>query len=175
MDLNQLTHLKEYNRHPESKMMIRFHDCDPFRHLNQSRYLDYFVNAREDQLRLQYGLDIFRFAMENGHGWMVTKNQIAYLRQVLVNETVTIQTHIMDFDESNIKVEMVMWDEAKIKVKALLWGSFAYVNLKDSKRDVHSFELMEFYGKLKWNDHKDKTFDERISELHSFGKAIKSI
>lgn len=171
MDLQKLSNLTVFNKKPESRLMIRFQDCDPFRHLNQSRYLDYFVNAREDQLRENYGLDIFRFAMENGHGWMVTKNQIAYLRQVLVNETVIIQTHIMDFDESNISVEMLMWDEGKIKVKALLWATFAYVDLKTSKRDRHVPELMEFYGNLKCDDHKGKSFDERISELYALGKS----
>ena len=34
----------------ESKHLIRFPDCDPFNHLNNSRYLDYFINAREDHL-----------------------------------------------------------------------------------------------------------------------------
>jgi acyl-CoA thioesterase FadM len=170
MDINKLAHLDEYVIRPESKATVRFHDCDPFRHLNQSRYLDYFVNAREDQLRAHYGLDIFRFAMENGHGWMVTKNQIAYLRQVFVNEIVTIQTHILDFDTSNISVEMLMWDEAKLKPKALLWATFAYVNIVEGKRDIHSGELMEFYGKLKWPDQKKQSFDERVNEVYTTGK-----
>ena len=63
MDIEKLAHIKNYVLHPESKTTIRFHDCDPFRHLNQARYLDYFVECREDQLREHYGLDMFRYAM----------------------------------------------------------------------------------------------------------------
>ena len=39
----------------ESTTKIRFQDCDPFRHLNNARYTDYFMNAREDQLAQFYG------------------------------------------------------------------------------------------------------------------------
>ena len=42
----------------ESSHLIRFPDCDPFNHLNNARYLDYFINAREDQVWDAYGINI---------------------------------------------------------------------------------------------------------------------
>lgn len=173
MDLKLLANLPEYHVHPESKLIVRFQDCDPFRHLNQSRYLDYFVNAREDQLREHYGLDIYRFAMENGLAWMVVRNQIAYLRQVMVNEIVTIQTHVIEYDQQNLTVEMIMWDENKIKPKALLWGTFAFVNLLEGRRADHPAEMMEYYSKVHWDGAKGQTFDQRIQALYAIGKEKK--
>ncbi len=170
MDLKLLTNRPSYNIHPESKSIIRFHDCDPYRHLNQSEYLNYFVDAREDHLREHYGLDVYQFGLENGHGWMVVKNQIAYLRQVMAHEVVTIQTHLIGLDSSNIQVEMLMWDELKTKPKALLWGSFTYVNLKEGKRALHPDELIAFLSKLKWDGPAGLSFDERISDLYTIGK-----
>ncbi|MGB0837938.1 MAG: acyl-CoA thioesterase, partial [Flavobacteriaceae bacterium] len=38
---------------------IRFQDCDPFNHLNNGKYIDYFVNAREDHLLEFYNLNLF--------------------------------------------------------------------------------------------------------------------
>ncbi len=29
---------------------IRFQDCDPFQHLNATRYFNYFFNSRDDQI-----------------------------------------------------------------------------------------------------------------------------
>ena len=43
----------------ESTTHIRFQDCDPFGHLNNAQYLDYFMNAREDHLLANYAFDIF--------------------------------------------------------------------------------------------------------------------
>ena len=42
-----------------STAVIRFQDCDPYAHLNNGRYLDYFMNAREDQLLKMYGFNIY--------------------------------------------------------------------------------------------------------------------
>ena len=102
MELEYLSTLSSYPDTLESQLRIRFQDCDPFLHLNQACYLNYFVNAREDHLRTHYGLDIYKYAKENGLGWMVTKNQIAYLRQVMVNEIVTIENFIYSFSRTKL-------------------------------------------------------------------------
>ncbi|WP_074407621.1 MULTISPECIES: thioesterase family protein [Aquimarina] len=47
---------------PESRAIIRFPDCDPFNHLNNSRYIDYFINAREDHLVNNHDFDVYRYA-----------------------------------------------------------------------------------------------------------------
>ena len=43
----------------ESRGLVRFQDCDPFNHLNNAAYLNYLVNAREDQLMAQHGINIY--------------------------------------------------------------------------------------------------------------------
>jgi len=50
----------------KTKRKIRFQDCNPFNHLNNSKYLEYFINAREDQIAEQYDLDIFNYMQETG-------------------------------------------------------------------------------------------------------------
>jgi acyl-CoA thioester hydrolase len=49
---------KQYPKETESRVVIRFQDCDPLRHLNNAKYFDYFFNAREDQVPKLYGLEI---------------------------------------------------------------------------------------------------------------------
>ena len=86
----------------ESKIRVRFQDCDPFNHLNNSSYLDYFFNAREDQLLKFYDIDIYKHVQKQGKGWVVVTNQISYLKPALVTETVTIQSQIINFSPINI-------------------------------------------------------------------------
>jgi len=108
--------------------------------------------------------------MENGLGWMVVRNQIAYLRQVMVNEIVAIQTHVIDYDAQNITVEMIMWDEHKTKPKALLWATFAFVNMLEGRKANHSEDIMEFYRRVKWMGADGQTFDQRVNALYLVGK-----
>ena len=63
----------------KSKAIIRFQDCDPFNHLNNAAYLNYFTNAREDQIKNYYDIDIYAMAKESGISWVVGSNQIAYI------------------------------------------------------------------------------------------------
>ena len=50
----------------ESKALIRFPDCDPFNHLNNARYIDYFINAREDHIIANLNFNIYHFAAKYG-------------------------------------------------------------------------------------------------------------
>lgn len=171
MELEYLSTLSSYPDTLESQLRIRFQDCDPFLHLNQACYLNYFVNAREDHLRTHYGLDIYKYAKENGLGWMVTKNQIAYLRQVMVNEIVTIESHITSYDDTSINVEFIMWDETKTKPKALLWATYTFVNLAEGKRAKHPSGINDFFARIKWNGLSlGISFDDRIKELYNIGR-----
>ena len=52
----------------KSTYTIRFSDCDMFAHLNNARYIDYFLNAREDHLRTYYNLDLRTF-QQKGLSW----------------------------------------------------------------------------------------------------------
>lgn len=86
----------------ESQSLIRFPDCDPFNHLNNSRYIDYIINAREDQLMSYYDFDVYKLAKEQGLSWVVAQTQIAYLAPAELMEIVTIQTRLMGFTEKGL-------------------------------------------------------------------------
>ena len=91
-----------YNKKPVSSAIIRFQDCDPFGHLNNSKYLDYMINAREDHLIREYDLDIFRMARTEGKSWVVGHSEIVYMKPALVMESVKIQSQLIDFSEKHV-------------------------------------------------------------------------
>jgi len=122
------------DRHPSSKALIRFQDCDPFGHLNNARYLDYFINAREDHLRESYGIDIYKISRERGFGWVVVQNQIAYFKPALLMEQVEISSTVIHYDRYSILVELKMENTSKQELKSVLWTKFVSVDLKSAKR-----------------------------------------
>jgi acyl-CoA thioester hydrolase len=127
----------------ESSYCVRFNDCDPFSHLNNSRYIDYFLNAREDHLKTYYQLDLADFA-KKGIGWVVTAHEIQYLRPAMYNETICIQSALIELGPSNLVVEMIMLDAAKTTIKSILWSKLTCINLKTGKRSDHPEDFMEF-------------------------------
>jgi thioesterase-3 len=127
-----------------SEARIRFQDCDPFQHLNNARYIDYFLNARGDQIWKNYKIDIYG---SQGFSWVVGSNQIAYFKPALLNEKIYIETQVIEFSARIIKVEMRMYAAKDNSLKALLWVDSIPINLQTMRLDAHSPQLMEVFSK----------------------------
>ena len=151
----------------ESESLIRFPDCDPFNHLNNARYLDYFINAREDQAMKYLNFNIYGYAAEKGLSWVVSKNQIVYIKPAFLMETVVIDSTILELREKDLLVEMKMWNERKDKLKAVLWSNFVHINMKTQKPQNHPAELMEMFKPLENPLPSLISFDERVEQLRS--------
>lgn len=149
----------------ESTMKIRFHDCDPFSHLNNSRYIDYIITARGDQLIENYGFDIYKLASEKGLGWVTAQTQISYLSPARLMEEVFIQTRLIDCTEKSLLLEAFMLDTAKTNLKAVMWVKLVHYNLKTQRSCLHDEELMQLFSQIVHPLETDMSFDNRIQNL----------
>jgi len=140
--------LRDLPRELESTAVARFQDCDPFGHLNNARYIDYFLNAREDQLAIAYNFNIFDFGRTQNANWVTTKNQLAYLKPVLVMEQIRIRTRLLYFNEKSLVVEGLMLDKDARRLKCLAWIEFAYVSMTMGRSTDHPGELMSLFREV---------------------------
>lgn len=151
-------------REPESTAVIRFQDCDPFGHLNNARYIDYFMNARTDQIAEYYGLQLLQ---EGGSkSWVVTKSQIAYFAPAKLMESVRIRTSLLHATERNLLVEGLMLNEKANHLKALLWVEFTYIDLNSGRPSHHPDELMQLLQAVQIGD-SEQGFDTRSNQLRA--------
>ncbi len=148
----------------ESKAKIRFQDCDPFNHLNNAAYINYMINAREDQIEKHYSLDIFDLAKTKGISWVVGTNQIAYLKPALLMEDVIIDSQLIHCTENQLHVEIRMWNHNKTELKAVMWSTFVHFNLLQQKRWNHDEKLMELFQNITLQVGA-KNFEERIMQI----------
>jgi YbgC/YbaW family acyl-CoA thioester hydrolase len=127
---------------PVSFYKVRFNDCDPLGHLNNSKYIDYFLNAREDHLKESYGIDLKEWVAQ-GNIFVVSSHEIRYLRAVTYNEIISIQSALIGWGETSLQVEMLMYDANK-ELKAILWTSFTRINARTGRKEVHPAEFLAF-------------------------------
>ncbi|MBK8903449.1 MAG: acyl-CoA thioesterase [Anaerolineaceae bacterium] len=150
----------------ESTAVVRFQDCDPFGHLNNARYVDYFMNARTDQLLAAYDFNLFAVGQRLGSGWVVSKTQIAFWLPALLMETVRIQTRLIWATHRQLVVEGIMLDENGQQMKAVAWVEFTFVSLVNGRPTSHTDDLMQLFHAVQVNDiYENSTFDERLSHL----------
>ncbi|MFB3387125.1 acyl-CoA thioesterase [Flavobacterium sp. LAR06] len=129
----------------KTKRKVRFQDCDPFNHLNNSKYLEYFINVREDQIAEHYDLDIFKYMKTTGLSWVVASNQISYLKPAFTMETVLIESQLIQYTDNLLLVEMKMWNEEETELKAILWVKFIHYNIQAKKVANHCEDLIKLF------------------------------
>lgn len=140
--------MKELIKEPESQVLVRFQDCDPYGHLNNSKYLDYMLNVREDHLINTYDFNVFKMAKEEGRAWVVGHHEMTYVRPVFVMEKVIVQSRLIDYTEKYVQAEMVMYDLHKTHVKAVLWTKFFHFDIKTQRGKEHSEDHLKLFKNL---------------------------
>lgn len=157
--------METLNKTLESKTRIQYQDCDPFKHLNNSKYIDYIMGARTEQLLDQYGINTSEIAYKQGIGWVAAQTQISYFYPASWMEIVGIETRLIQFSESSLLVEAFMWDEHKTKLKCVMWAKLVHFNIKTQKSNKHSEELMKLFNMVHFPIENNPSFDERIKSL----------
>lgn len=150
----------------ETKTKIRFQDCDPFNHLNNGNYTNYFMNHREDALIDNYNLDIYKIARKEGKSWVSSSNQIAYLKPALLMETVLFESQLIHYTNSELLVEMRMYNEQKTELKSVIWCGFVHYNLLSQKREIHSDDFMSLFKSIN-NPIDYQLFEKRVQQFKS--------
>lgn len=140
--------MKELPKVLKSNARIRFQDCDPFNHLNNAAYLNYFTNAREDQINENYGIDIYKMAKELGVSWVVGSNQIAYINPAFLMEEIVIESQLLNYNPTSLFVELRMWNNDQTKIKAIMWSRFVHFNLIKQRREKHSDQIMKLFERV---------------------------
>lgn len=160
-------------KNPESSYVIKFQDCDPLGHLNNVRYLDIFLNAREEQTMQHYALNLMQLLKVHRTAWVVTNHQIAYIRPADHGKTVRIQTRIIHFDNSTVVIESLMLNESRTKLKSVCWTTYRYISTETAKPTDHTDDLMDLLEALDLDDmeYDPDGFQERIRKISKQLKA----
>lgn len=126
---------------------IRFSDCDPLGHLNNVRYLDYMLNAREDHMEEFYGFTYEQYTKKTGCTWVTIQNEIAYLKEVRYNTMVVISSKTIEIEDRTAKVELLMKSADEKTIYAVLWITVIYFNVKTRKSERQPDDIKDLFRK----------------------------
>ncbi len=152
------------NKEIASFAKVRFGDCDPIGHLNNIKYLEYMLNAREDHVENFYGFTYEQYLKKTGCTWITVQNEIAYLKEVKANTKVQITSKTIMISDRLDKVEILMKSEDGNTIHAVLWITVIYFNLKTRKSEIQPKEIQDlFKDTLVALD--QQTFESRVQFL----------
>lgn len=149
---------------------VRFSDCDPIGHLNNVKYLEYMLNAREDHVEEFYGFTYEEYMRRTGCTWIAIQNEISYIKEVRYNSKVVISSKTIDIKDRVSKVEILMKSEDEKTIYAVLWITVIYFNIKTRKSEIHPEETKALFRKF-LVDLEQKDFQSRTEFLRKQNKS----
>lgn len=89
----------------ETEMQVRPDDIDLFQHVHSSRYMDYVLAARYEQMARCYGMSWEEF-IKRGLGWYLTATTMNFLRPLGLGDRFIVRTWIEEFlaDDAGVRV-----------------------------------------------------------------------
>ena len=129
----------------ESELRVRPDDLDLFKHVHSSRYMDYVLAARFDQMERCYGMSMEEF-MKLGYGWVVKTGHFEYKRPLGMGERFIVKTWIEAIDRSDVEVRFDIMKADSRKTACTGWCLYTLVSLATGRSEVLPEWIAEKYA-----------------------------
>lgn len=129
----------------ETEMQVRQDEIDMFRHVHSSKYLDYVLNARFDQMERCYGMSMEEF-FKMGMGFVVKTSHIEYKRPLMLAEKFTVTTWVETISGADVEVRFEMRKKENSKPAAVGWCLFTMTQLETGRAATIPHTIIEKYA-----------------------------
>ncbi|WP_113635215.1 acyl-CoA thioesterase [Nubsella zeaxanthinifaciens] len=129
----------------ESELNVRPDDIDMFNHVHNSKYLDYVLAARYEQMDRFYGMSWEKFEAQ-GYGWVVSKVTIAFKRPLKMGDQLVIKTGILEINERGCAVQFEIANKKTGKVASDGVFEYVMIDLKTQRSSKVTPEMIEAYS-----------------------------
>ena len=129
----------------ESILKVRPDDIDMNNHVHSSKYIDYVLAARYEQMELNYKMPMQEF-IKHGYGWVIKNTFIEFKRPLLLGDEMKIITWIDEMHKDGVKV---CYDTVKLSTnKSCSSGYFSYtmVSLTTGRAELIPDWIKERYS-----------------------------
>jgi acyl-CoA thioester hydrolase len=129
----------------ETELQVRPDDIDMNRHAHASRYIDFVLAARFEQMERCYGMSMADFLALN-YGWVVKSAELHYKRPLVMGERMAVRTWVIGFQETTVAVGFEILKAENRKVAC--HGSFEYtlVNASTGRAEVIPASVIANYS-----------------------------
>ncbi len=135
---------KEYSRF-STELKVRPDDIDMFNHVHNSKYLDYVLAARYEQMETCYKMSMEKF-IEMGYGWVVKTAHIEYKRPLTLGDIFNVTTWIISMDEKSSKVNFEIVSLKTGKICSDGWFDYVLIDIKTGRAMKITEEMIEKYS-----------------------------
>ncbi len=129
----------------ESEIAIRPDDIDLNNHVHNTKYLDYVLAARFDQM-IKYYKMTFKDFEELGYGWVVSITYIEYKRALTLYDKILVRTQMDSVNGAQCKVNFWIVKKENEKMAAQGYLTYTMVSIKNGRPVRIPEEIIKKYS-----------------------------
>ena len=127
-----------------TEIIVRPDDIDMNNHVHFSKYLDYFLAARYDQMGRCYKLSMEEF-IEMGFSWVASNMSINYKRALKLGDTAIVKTQLDSFNGAQVNVNFWIYNKSTGKLISDGSGNFTLINIRNLRPARIPQEIIDKY------------------------------
>jgi YbgC/YbaW family acyl-CoA thioester hydrolase len=129
----------------ETDLEVRPDDIDMFQHVHASRYSDYVLAARFEQMKRCYKMSMEEF-LARGLGWYVQTAHIEYKRALGLGEQFTVRTWVQEILPTGVRVDFEILKKPVPKLACSGWFAYALIDLNTRRAISIPPDVLEKYS-----------------------------
>lgn len=116
----------------ETELPVRPDDIDMYQHVHSSRYMDYVLAARFDQMERCYGMPMAEFA-KLGYGWVIASTQMNFRWPLVLGDRMTVRCRIEKFTLIGLRLNFEIERRPDGKRACDGWFDYVMVSLETGR------------------------------------------
>lgn len=128
----------------ETELQVRPDDIDMNQHVHNSRYFDYVLAARYDQMARCYQMPMEEF-LKAGFGWVVKTAHVQYKRPLSLGDRMIVRTWIEAVVKDGVTVRFEIIKAGSRKMAADGYFDYTMINLATARAENIPDWIMEKY------------------------------
>jgi len=129
----------------ETELQVRPDDIDVNQHVHGSRYFDYVLAARYDQMARCYKMPMEEF-LKLGYAWFVRTAHIDYKRPLLLGDTGMVRTWVDDIGRDTVRVQFEISKKTTGKICCNGYFDYTMVTLANGRATAIPGWIVEKYA-----------------------------
>jgi acyl-CoA thioester hydrolase/thioesterase-3 len=116
----------------ETELQVRPDDIDMYQHVHSSRYMDYVLAARFDQMERCYRMPMAEF-QRLGYGWFMATAHMSFKSPLGLGDRFIVRTWIEKFTLIGVKVQFQIECAADRKLSCDGWFDYVLVSIQTGR------------------------------------------
>ena len=116
----------------ETELQVRPDDIDMYQHVHSSRYMDYVLAARFEQMERCYKMPMAAF-QKLGYGWFMAAARMSFRRPLRLGDRFIVRTWVEKFSLIGVRVQFQIETQPGRKLSCDGWFDYVMVSMETSR------------------------------------------